>query len=150
MFKNKIAIYLVAFSLIILVGGILLFFKKDNSPKVVIKDLSSLSSKQKFSFKDAVGEQAPGFSLKNIKGETVKLSDYKGKNVILFFSGGSMCYPACWNQIEELANDKRLNTSNTEVFSVVVNPRSEWKKIIKDTDKFSNANLLFDTTKYVS
>lgn len=34
-----------------------------------------------------VGDEAPGFELKNQKGEVVKLSDYKGKkNVILVFS----------------------------------------------------------------
>ncbi|MCT2534365.1 thioredoxin-dependent thiol peroxidase [Aquibacillus koreensis] len=32
-----------------------------------------------------VGNQAPGFELKANNGETVKLSDYKGKNVVLYF-----------------------------------------------------------------
>lgn len=32
-----------------------------------------------------VGDKAPAFSLKNAAGETVKLSDFKGKKVVLFF-----------------------------------------------------------------
>lgn len=32
-----------------------------------------------------VGAKAPAFSLKNAEGKTVKLSDYKGKKVVLFF-----------------------------------------------------------------
>ena len=32
-----------------------------------------------------VGEMAPSFSLKNTQGETVSLSDFKGKKVVLFF-----------------------------------------------------------------
>ena len=31
------------------------------------------------------GDQAPAFSLNNAAGETVKLSDFKGKTVVLFF-----------------------------------------------------------------
>jgi len=44
-----------------------------------------------------VGEPAPDFTLTSIDGETVRLSDYRGKNVVLFFNEGSMCYPVCWN-----------------------------------------------------
>jgi peroxiredoxin Q/BCP len=31
------------------------------------------------------GKKAPAFSLKNQDGKTVKLSDYAGKNVVLYF-----------------------------------------------------------------
>ena len=33
----------------------------------------------------AVGAKAPAFSLKDTKGETVKLSDFKGQKVVLYF-----------------------------------------------------------------
>lgn len=36
----------------------------------------------------AVGETAPGFSLKSPSGSTVSLSDYAGKPVLLYFSMG--------------------------------------------------------------
>lgn len=32
-----------------------------------------------------VGDKAPAFSLKNTEGKTVKLADYKGKKVVLYF-----------------------------------------------------------------
>ena len=150
MFKNKGTIYLIIISLIVLVGVVLLASKKDSNAKVGISDPGSLSTENGSLFKQMVGKQAPDFSLESIDGGTVKLSDYRGKTVVLFFSGGSMCYPACWNQIEELANDEKFNTDDTTVFSLVVNPKSEWKRIVKETPAFSNAKILFDTTKTVS
>jgi thioredoxin-dependent peroxiredoxin len=32
-----------------------------------------------------VNDKAPDFSLSNENGETVRLADYRGKNVVLFF-----------------------------------------------------------------
>ncbi len=32
-----------------------------------------------------IGDQAPAFSLKNTEGKTVKLADFKGKKVVLYF-----------------------------------------------------------------
>ncbi|MEY5048261.1 MAG: hypothetical protein RLZZ175_1620 [Bacteroidota bacterium] len=39
------------------------------------------------------GEVAPAFSLKDLNGNTVQMSDYKGKVVLLFFLGNSC--PSC-------------------------------------------------------
>ncbi len=47
----------------------------------------------KLSFNEAVGKQAPDFSLESIDGTTFKLSDYRGKIIVLFFNEGTMCYP---------------------------------------------------------
>ncbi len=104
----------------------------------------------KFSFKDAIGKEAPDFSLMSINGQTVKLSDYKGKNVVLFFNEGGMCYPACWNQIAEFGNDERFNTNDVIAFSIVVEPKSKWKKIVSDLPELSSAKILFDTERTAS
>lgn len=104
----------------------------------------------KLSFKQALGKQAPDFSLESIDGKTIKLSDYKGKNVILFFNEGAMCYPACWNQIRELGNDERFNTNDVVAFSIVVDQKSKWEKIVEKTPGFSSAKILFDPTRAVS
>lgn len=102
----------------------------------------------KLSFEKAVGKEAPDFSLGNINGKTIKLSDYKGKIVVLFFNEGSMCYPVCWDQIAALATDERFN--DTAVFSIVVDEKSTWEKIVKQMPKLATANILFDATRIVS
>lgn len=47
------------------------------------------------------GATAPDFALPSTKGGTVKLSDYRGKTVLLFFHEGIGCQP-CWDQIRDL------------------------------------------------
>jgi peroxiredoxin Q/BCP len=44
-----------------------------------------------------VGEQAPDFELKNQNGETIKLSDYRGKKVVVYFYPKAMT-PGCTTQ----------------------------------------------------
>jgi len=47
------------------------------------------------------GQAAPGFSLAASTGETISLSQYRGKTVLLFFQEGLTCQP-CWDQITDL------------------------------------------------
>ena|SRR3989338_7739750 len=105
---------------------------------------------EKLSFNQALGKKAPEFSLEGIDGKTVKLNDYKGKYVVLFFNEGSMCYPACWNQMAELGNDERFNTNNVAAFSIVVDQKSEWERIVKRVPQLSKAKILFDAVRSVS
>ncbi|MFZ3077382.1 MAG: peroxiredoxin family protein [Candidatus Aenigmatarchaeota archaeon] len=104
----------------------------------------------KFLFSQAVGQKAPDFSLEGIDGKITKLSDYKGKNVVLFFNEGSMCYPACWDQMAEFGNDERFSSNNAATFSILVDSKSEWQKIIAQVPKLEKAKILFDTSKSVS
>ena len=56
---------------------------------------------------------APAFSLKTMKGNTVALSDMKGKNVLLFFFA-TWC-PWCRNKIPDLVkNEARYKKDNLE------------------------------------
>jgi peroxiredoxin Q/BCP len=58
-----------------------------------------------------VGALAPDFTLPNVTGattgaaapKTVRLSDYRGKTVLLYFHEGLGCQP-CWSQITDLQN----------------------------------------------
>ncbi|GEM_PF-638628 len=101
-------------------------------------------------FKSAIGKQAPDFELQDINGNAVRLSDYKGKNVVLFFNEGSMCYPACWNQAAELSKDPRFSKDDVAAFSIVVDSQAQWKQIIQKVPQMANARILFDTTRKVS
>lgn len=104
----------------------------------------------KLSFNKAVGKQAPDFSLESIDGKITKLSDYKGKVIVLFFNEGEMCYPACWDQMAEFANDKRFNSDNVITFSILVDQKANWLGIVKQVPKLGNAKILFDPTRAVS
>src|SRR3990167_4044043 len=55
-----------------------------------------------------VGKKAPDFELEDFEGNKVSLATLKGKNVILFFTEGLMCYPACWDQMAKLGTDERF------------------------------------------
>ena len=140
--KRKIKKMFLIFLPVILIAGGIILAVVNYSPEETPND--------KFSFKQAIGKQAPDFSLEGIDGKTIKLSDYKGKNVVLFLNEGSMCYPACWDQMAALGNDERFNAENLAAFSIVVDPKSEWEKIVKETPGFDSAEILFDTTKAVS
>lgn len=105
---------------------------------------------EKIFFEKAVGSKSPDFSLESAQGKTIKLSDYKGKKVVLFFNEGSMCYPACWNQMASLTEDKELNNKDVVAFSIVVDQKSQWENIIKKVPKLSNSAILLDSDKAVS
>lgn len=53
----------------------------------------------------AAGVAAPDFTLPSTQGGSVKLSDYRGKSVLLFFHEGIGCQP-CWDQIRDLENEQ--------------------------------------------
>lgn len=105
---------------------------------------------EKLSFGQAVGKRAPDFSLEGTNGELVRLRDYRGKIVVLFFNEGAMCKPACWDQMAIFGNDERFNTNGVVAFSVVVDTKSEWKKILNQEPQLSKAKILFDTSRAVS
>lgn len=99
---------------------------------------------------EAVGEVAPDFTLASQDGSKFTLSDHKDKTVVLFFSGGAMCYPACWDQIEELGEDERFNRDDIVAVSIVVDGKERWDKIIRSEPKFGVGTILFDTNTAVS
>lgn len=123
----------------------------------LIQDANSMANNQGGSatrqsavLESFVGKPAPDFSLQGLDGQTVRLSDYKGKNVVLFFTEGAMCYPACWDQISALGKDARFSGGDTVAFSIVVDPKSEWEKITAQLPEMSKAKILFDTSKQTS
>ncbi|MBI4359355.1 MAG: redoxin domain-containing protein [Candidatus Nealsonbacteria bacterium] len=135
---------LALFSLLLVVGSLFIYF---NQPQRLSE---TKTENEKLNFSQAVGKQAPDFVLQDINNKTVRLSDYRGKTVILFFNEGAMCYPACWDQIKSLAGDERFNADKVRAFSIVIDQKSEWDKIVSQLPEFSKAEILFDSDRKVS
>ena len=131
-----------------ILGGLILF-TSGNKPSEINGTIST-DVKEKIYFKEAVGKKAPDFELESINGGTVKLSDYLGKNVVLFFNEGAMCYPACWDQIAQLGNDPRFDTESMAAFSIVVDTKNQWLDIVSKSPNLAKSKILFDTSRSVS
>lgn len=143
--KNKKSILTLGLVLLVSIAGLYLFyFKKSSVPSENIQKI------EKLKFDQAVGKEAPDFGLQDFDGNTIKLSDYRGKIVVLFFNEGAMCYPACWDQMIALGNDEKFNTNDVVVFSIVIDPKSEWEKIVSQVPQFSKAKILFDSNRAIS
>ena len=99
---------------------------------------------------DWLNQPAPAFTLADRNGQQYSLGGLRGKNIILFFNEGLMCYPACWNQIVAFANDERFNDAGAVVLSVVVDRPTDWQSAINKMPDLAKATVVFDTDKTVS
>lgn len=61
-----------------------------------------------------VGTKAPDFALKNLEGQTVRLSDYKGR-IVLLKIGSTQC-PTCMKELEEIREIGDFLKQNDVVF----------------------------------
>lgn len=78
------------------------------------------------------GSVAPDFNLASTTGRKVSLSDYKGKNVLLFFNEGVMCSP-CWQEISRLERFKDdFAQLNTVIIPISVDDQATWDPILKE------------------
>jgi peroxiredoxin Q/BCP len=96
------------------------------------------------SLEELVGKPVPTFSLTDINGTVYSSDSLKGKNVVLFFNEGLMCYPACWNQISAFGKDARFNSEDTIALSVVVDPKKDWGQALEKMPELAAAKTLFD------
>ena len=96
----------------------------------------------RFTYKDAV--MAPDFTLSDVDGNSVTLSSLRGKNVVLFFTEGLMCY-ACLEQIAEFSKDPRLNNNDTAALSLVADSPQDWAKARQELSFLAGARVLLDT-----
>lgn len=100
-------------------------------------------------FNSLVGKVAPDFTLESYDGKKITLSEYKGKNVILFFNEGLMCYPACWNQIAAFGKDAELG-KKAVILNITADPKNNWKQAIDKMPELTQAMVLFDSNRQVS
>ncbi|MDD5144906.1 MAG: peroxiredoxin family protein [Candidatus Pacebacteria bacterium] len=129
------------------IGGLIVVLILVLQPKMNPQGNESQSN---IRFQEAVGQIAPNFTLSDINDEKVTLSDLKGKIVVLFFSEGLRCYPACFDQVIKLSEDPRLNTDEIESFSVVLDSPKSWQSQKKNYPAISDTKILFDNGGNVS
>jgi len=81
----------------------------------------------------AAGGTAPAFTLPASTGRPVSLSDYRGKNVLLFFQEGIGCQP-CWDQIRDLEKDTtKLHAAGIDdVVSITTSPADLVAQKVRD------------------
>lgn len=97
-----------------------------------------------------VGKPMPSGQLFDKDGKLYSLDSLKGKNVVLFFNEGVMCYPACWNQVAQLGTDSRFNNQDTVAFSVVTDQPGQWQSALVKMPDLAKATILFDQGGAVS
>lgn len=97
-----------------------------------------------------VGKPMPNIQLSDKDGKIYNATDFKGKNTVLFFNEGLMCYPACWNQIASFGSDERFNSDQIQVISVVVDPAKDWQRAISQMPQLAKATTMFDTNANAS
>jgi peroxiredoxin len=73
----------------------------------------------------ATVRQAPDFTLTSTSGQQVHLADYRGKNVILYFSEGAGCQ-SCLVQMAQIEKDKAaFDAAGITVLPIVMNTQDQ-------------------------
>ena len=97
-----------------------------------------------------IGKPLPNIQLTDKDGRTFSLESLKGKNAVLFFNEGLMCYPACWNQMVAFGTDPRFNSASAVAVSVVVDSPRDWQRAVAKMPDLARATTLFDRGAIVS
>lgn len=91
-----------------------------------------------------IGKPMPDIRLSDMDGNAYPMEGLRGKNVVLFFNEGLMCYPACWNQMVSFGADARFNSADTAAISVVTDAPQDWRRAVAQVPDLAKAVILFD------
>jgi len=97
-----------------------------------------------------LGKEAPDFTLESYDGKRVNLKSLRGKKVVLFFTEGVMCYPACWNQMAAFGKDPAFSSDDTVTLSITTDQKSEWEQAFDRMPDLAKMTVLFDSNRAVS
>lgn len=144
--KNNIitAVIIIGAIVIIVATGYFSGGKNSNS------SLPNNNQSGKTTLNNLIGKLAPDFSLRDAQDKVYSSKNLRGKNVVLFFNEGLMCYPACWDQIAAFGTDARFKNNDIVVLSVVVDLKENWQKAIDKMPELAKAIVVFDKDAYVS
>ena len=151
--KNANQIFVVVIVIaVLIVGGIMYSVGKgqNKEPQSTNSTSSSGQVKELADMNALLNQLAPDFTLSDKNGIAHRLSDLRGKTVVLFFNEGLMCYPACWDQMARLSSDPRLNTNTIESYSIVVDVPSNWGPAVEKMPELAQAKVLYDTNNEIS
>ncbi len=150
--KNKVFTIIIATVIIAATSLLILGSSKNKAvaPAVDMHGNPLAANVSAVPLQNLLDKPSPDFALADKDGKIYSLNELRGKNIILFFNEGLMCYPACWNQIVALAKDGRFKNADTVVLSVVVDPPAEWQKAIKQMPELAEATVVFDQNTVVS
>lgn len=78
-------------------------------------------------------------------GSAYDMGNLAGKNVVLFFNEGLMCYPSCWEQISSFGADMRFQGEDITAVAVVVDSPEDWQReAVAKMPTLVNTLTLFD------
>lgn len=150
--KDYSGLIILAIGAVLFIGAMVIVFKSGGQNSVISNpnDHHAGTQEESAKFNALVGQPSLPFSLQDRDGKTYSLETLRGKNVVLFFNEGLMCYPTCWNQIASFPKDSRFRDNNTEVISIVVDSPREWQGAVEQMPELAAATVVFDTGASVS
>lgn len=147
---NSSTIIAVAAIAVFVIGGLYLMMGRGGAPAPQTDTMHGGSAVAPGNINDLIGKPSPPFSLRDRNGVEYSSENLKGKNVILFFNEGLMCYPSCWNQIVALSQDQRFQRPDIAALSVVTDNPDDWQQAIQKMPELGYAKTLFDTDRTAS
>ena len=145
-------------SVVVLAMGYFLFKSSPDNPRQNSNQVSAVNDHHSGSpmaansdaLNSLIGKPMPDIQLSDKDGKIFTAANFKGKNTVLFFNEGLMCYPACWNQMASFGSDQRFNGDQIQAISVVVDSAKDWQTAIAKMPQLAKATTMFDANANAS
>ena len=153
--KKSPIVTIVIISVVVLGLGYFLFKTSLQNPRQTTTSTDSMHGGPSIAansdaLNSLIGKLMPNIQLSDKDGKVFTVADFKGKNTVLFFNEGLMCYPACWNQIAAFGSDERFNSDQIQAISVVVDSAKDWQTAEARMPQLAKANTMFDANANAS